>query len=553
MRNLKINIVLLLSALAFASNVNANVKLDCLDNIRDLGDTTMGEELTFAPMDPAEELQLRKDLAIRAWVALWYYDAGLYDKAQFAMLGYLFHLYTYQWTGLIYLGAPGQPDLLALHGAADTCVNNPPPALATGLQTIQSGEDDREFWLQLPSDYGKGDPKPILVAYHGYTGSYQNWVGDTRFYDLIDVVGDEAIFIAPNALPNAAGQRVWGGADDYAFFLDMLSELELLGLKYDPNRVFVAGHSNGAGFAHDLGCEYGDVIRGIATAAGALTNRPCTGSLAALLMQGSNDPLTNSNLALGALRYWVLYNGWEEEVFGAATVGPCDDYSITDPAKPANQPYPVLWCEHTQGHNWPDFASETVWDFFTGLSTQAPTADAPPGGGNDVAAIPKDSDMIFQTAVPADINRPLNAVPTLRPASYYDNPTCSAPPIVLSTPFSVDGLMVPGEVSAAITVPITYFSFTGPVDFTIPWTISIAVYVEGGSTGVIPTPFVDHEMKVLLIPPGYDPTNPPGGYVPPPGAISVPLPPDKNTDLVIMPAVPVPLTPIPDLCGFGAP
>ncbi|MCP4089099.1 MAG: hypothetical protein GY746_04830 [Gammaproteobacteria bacterium] len=551
MRNLKI-ILLLMSIFVLAANVNANEKLDCLDSLLDLGYATKGD-LAFMPMDGATELQLRKGLAIRAWVGYWVYDAGMYDKAQFAMSSYNDLMNSYQTSGFINLGAGGQPDLVALHGVADTCVNSPPAELATGLQTIQSGADEREFWLQLPSDYGVGDPKPLVFAYHGYTGSYQNWVGPTRAYDFIDEVGDDAIFVAPNALPNAAGQRVWGGVDDYAFFLDMIAELQLLGLVYNSNRVFVAGHSNGAGFTHDLGCEYGDVIRGIATAAGALTNNNCTGSLAALMMQGSNDPLTNSNLALGALRYWVLYNGWAENTFGAATVGLCDDYANITPAKPLNQPYPVLWCEHTQGHSWPDYASQTVWDFFTGLSDQALTTDAPPGGGNAVAELPKDSDMTFQVQVPATINRPLNAVPTLRSASYYDSPTCSAPPIVLSQAFSVDGLMVPGEVSSASTIPITYFSFTGPIDFTIPWTLSIAVYVEGGSTSVIPTPFIDHELKVLLLPAGYDPDNPPGGYVPPTGAQTAIMPPDKNTDLFVMPAVPFPLEPIPDLCGFGAP
>ena len=71
--------------------------------------------------------------------------------------------------------------------------------LATGLQTTQSSGVEREYYLQLPSDYDDGNAvqatalgddtrKPLLFAYHGYTGSYQNWVGENRFYDFVDVV-----------------------------------------------------------------------------------------------------------------------------------------------------------------------------------------------------------------------------------------------------------------------------------------------------------------------------------------------------------------------------
>ena len=65
--------------------------------------------------------------------------------------------------------------------------------LETGLQTVQSGGVEREYFLQLPADYDDGSAvqataigddtrKPLLIAYHGYTGSYQNWLGENAFY-----------------------------------------------------------------------------------------------------------------------------------------------------------------------------------------------------------------------------------------------------------------------------------------------------------------------------------------------------------------------------------
>jgi len=404
--------------------------------------------------------------------------------------------------------------------------------LATVLRTMQSGGVEREYYLQLPTDYDDGTGvqaaalgddmrKPLLFAYHGYTGSYQNWVGDNRFYDLVDVVGDDAIIIVPNGLPNASDQRVWGGQKDLDFFVDMLAELDMRGLQYNPNMIFVAGHSNGAGFAHELGCAYGDVIRGIATAAGALTNNDCVGSTAVLMMQGSNDPLTVGSLAQGALNYWVLYNGWDKDAFVPATVGPCDDYSF--PGK-LNSDYPVLWCEHLQGHDWPDFGSQTVWDFLTGLAEVEPTPDAPFGGGSARATPQPDAFLTFQIDVPADMNRPVRGVATLRPLSWVESPTCSAPDIVLGV-FAVDGKLVPGQVSEPITIPVTYLDFSGTLQFpSDQFALSLTVYVEGGSTGAIPTPGVDHDAAA---------------------PISLVA---KNLDVEMSEVLT--LAPIPNLCGF---
>jgi len=399
--------------------------------------------------------------------------------------------------------------------------------LATGLQTIQSGGFEREFYLQLPGEgisritASSAEAPPLLFTYHGYTGSWENWLGPNRFYDLADVVGDEAIIVSPNGLPNAAGQRVWGGSKDEVFFLDMLAELDRRGLQYDPNRIFVAGHSNGAGFTHELGCTFGDIIRGIATAAGSLTSTDCVGSIGALLMEGSNDPLASGNLAMVGLNYWILYNGWDTNQSVPSTLGPCDDYSFPSEL---NSPYPVLWCEHTQGHSWPDYGSQTVWDFFTGLDEVEPTVDFPDGGGAERATPPSDTTLSLQIEAPLEMNRPLRGVATLRPTSWLDNPTCAAPAVVLGT-FAVDGLVIPGRVSDLITFPITYFVFGGDVTFPSDWALSITVYVEGGSDSVIPTPFVDYDLSYPL-------------------TVT-----DRNLPVVI-PEV-VTLAPIPDLCGFG--
>lgn len=429
------------------------------------------------------------------------------------------------------------------------------PAMAVALLALSACNSDDDFIAPEQS--------AIVIAYHGYTGSYENWVGvsntgdvasggdelttgfrtlmsagfereyyvhlpgdtDTDrgapYYDLLATIGDDAIFVAPNGLPDSQGTRSWGASADFDFFADLLAELDALGLDFDPNRVFVAGHSNGAGHGQALACAFGDVIRAVAVAAGTLLDTDCVGAAGVLLMQGSNDPLTSPFIAEGSRNYWVLYNGWDAGQFSPSTIGPCDDYSFPGEA---NSDYPMLWCLHTQGHDWPDFGSQTAWDFFNELADAEPSFDEPDGGGVGRAKPPQDTTFTFQLDVPADMARPLNGTASLRVPSFIDNPTCSAPDIFLTTGFSVDGVVVLGQVTAAITIPVTYFPFGEP-SFPSEWALSVTVYVEGGATGVIPSPGIDHDAITLISLVG------------------------KNSPVVVSDVMT--LEPVEDLCGIG--
>ena len=393
--------------------------------------------------------------------------------------------------------------------------------LQPGLQTMTSGGKVREYFLRLPSD-GDGADKPLIFALHGYTGSYLNWVGGNRAYDLIDVVGDGAVIVVPQALEDASGNTIWGGQADLDFFINLIAELDLHGLKYNPNKIFVAGHSNGGGFTHELGCTHGGVFRAIVTASGGLSNNDCVGSVAVIMFHGENDPLTSGAIADASRRYWVLYNGWDLDAFVPAYEGLCENYSFPD--QPDNVAYPVLWCLHDQGHAFPDFGSATAWNFLKGLPEVEPQSGAPPGGGAVRATPPRDALLTFQVDVPAAINRPLSVSASLRQVSFIDNPTCSAPDIIMTPGLAVDGLLIPGQLSERITFPFTYNDWSGVLTYPSDWALSLTIYVEGGSTGVIPTPGVDYNTftPVTLV--------------------------SRNTDLIIDQVLS--LEPVADLCVF---
>ncbi len=271
----------------------------------------------------------------------------------------------------------------------------------------------------------------------------------------------------------------------------MLRELSERGLQYNANKLFVVGHSNGAGFANALACAHGDIFRAMVAAAGSLIDSDCVGSVAVMMFHGENDPVGSIDLAVRTRQYWVKYNGWDTDAFVPAYDGRCNDYSFPD--KPDNLPYPVLFCLHQQGHGVPDFGFDVAWDFLTSLPEVARTADSPPGGGAEVATLPSDTTLTFQIDVPVDMPLPLAMAITLRPLDQLENPACSRPDVILTSKIPVEGLLKPGELSEPITVPIAYFFFAGEA-FPSDWALNFNIFVEGGSTGNQPTPFVDYRV-----------------------------------------------------------
>jgi hypothetical protein len=59
----------------------------------------------------------------------------------------------------------------------------------------------------------------------------------------------------------------------------------------------------------------------------------------------------------------------------------------------------------------------------------------------------------------------------------------------------VEGALIPGQLSEPITIPITYsFAFPDEATFPSEWALNVNIFVEGGSTGNTPTPFVDYRV-----------------------------------------------------------
>ncbi len=333
----------------------------------------------------------------------------------------------------------------------------------TGERTILSNGVQRVYYLKLPEPYDASTPYPLIFGFHGASGDYTSFT--EGYYSLQDVVGEEAILVYPNGLANEAGLTVWDQENDLIFFDDLYRELEA-NLCFDTSRVFAVGHSAGAGFTHALGCRRGDILRAIAPVAGALLDRDnCVGQVAVLQIQGANDNLVSLSLIKPTRDYWIAINSCSKEQTGEGVDPVCTAYGGCDAQ------FPVEYCEHEGGHEWPDFASEAIWNFFKSLPPSAPS-DKP--GRGDVDNLGKGT-ISFSVHYPADfVGTPVKMVLALYP--YNTTPPIStAPSFVLALDVPLGDYQL-GEITEYNDVEISLLG----LDYG-DYTLTVVVYVEGSS------------------------------------------------------------------------
>jgi polyhydroxybutyrate depolymerase len=356
--------------------------------------------------------------------------------------------------------------------------------LTSGLQTIESEGRERVFYLQLPDDYdatGIAPSKPVVFAYHGTGGSYDAWLDGT--YDLADAVGNGAILVYMQATEDQNGINQWDYAFDLQYFEDVLGRLER-GAWFDSKRVFVTGHSSGAGMAHDIGCNLGDVVRAIAPHAGIAKSFVCTGSVAVLQTHSKNDTLVQAGTGEPGHQLWVAYNGFSPDLSIPGIHPSCIDHSL------GASPYPVQWCLHDEGtgiqaHDWPSFASEATWEFFSGLPEVELTTEPPAGGGN--TTVQPDTVMSFTLEFPPGIGEVTAGAISIYPAGTQQ-PVGGGPISILNAGFD-PGDVSPGSIKS-YDVPIKYVFETFPGTYAF----SVVMYVADGGN---PIPKVGKDMLVF--------------------------------------------------------
>jgi poly(3-hydroxybutyrate) depolymerase len=277
----------------------------------------------------------------------------------------------------------------------NTSSKNPPggsagcgktPTLVNGARKIQSGSDNRDYTLRIPTGYDNRHPYPLVFAFHwnggtmgdvdgggtsGYTWSYYG------LREKADKSTDnKMIFVTPQGIgggwPNSGGR-------DLRLVDDMLKLLKN-DLCVDTTRIFSMGFSYGGGMTNAIACARAKVFRGAAVYAGAQLSgcEDGTQPIAYIGLHGLRDPTCRIDGGRGLRDRFVKNN----------------KCTAQNPPEPANgslkhicttyqgcmEGYPVRWCAFDGAGHSPapvdgttsdygggdkTWTKDEVWTFFT--------------------------------------------------------------------------------------------------------------------------------------------------------------------------------------------
>ncbi|WP_347331427.1 cellulose binding domain-containing protein [Marinimicrobium locisalis] len=229
--------------------------------------------------------------------------------------------------------------------------------LSTGRHSINVNGLNREYIIDIPSNYDMNNPYRLVFGWHWRGGSADN-VANESYYGLQGQANGTAIFVAPDRAP---GENGWTNTDgrDMAFLRAMLDEFRNT-LCIDEGRIFSAGWSYGGMMSFAVGREMADTFRAIAPASGALWTpyNDNGGPIAAWISHGTNDSVVGYDAGVTARDLFLEANSCSNNTVPTQP-SPCVEYQGCQAG------HPVVWCSFNGGHTTPSFYSSAVWEFFS--------------------------------------------------------------------------------------------------------------------------------------------------------------------------------------------
>jgi poly(3-hydroxybutyrate) depolymerase len=228
--------------------------------------------------------------------------------------------------------------------------------LSNGRRTINVNGLNREYVLDIPSNYNSNTPYKLVFGWHWRGGSANDVVGQ-GYYGMKSLSNNTAIFVAPDRAPGTDGWTNDSGRD-MAFLRSMLTQLKS-SLCIDESRIFSTGWSYGGMMSFAVGREMADTFRAIAPVSGALWTPYVDSNLptAAWIAHGTSDNVVGHNSGMEARDAFVRANGCSNQTV-AVQPSPCVEYQNCSSGKP------VVWCSFNGGHSQPSFYSSGAWNFF---------------------------------------------------------------------------------------------------------------------------------------------------------------------------------------------
>lgn len=169
-----------------------------------------------------------------------------------------------------------------------------PPTIASNMYNnghhipITAANMQREYILNVPTNYDNTRPYKLIIAYHELNGN-DDEMYNHKYYHLLPLSNNEAIFVAPNGQQNGANCTAAGGCGwpnpnntDLALADALVAQIEQ-NFCVDTNRIFATGWSYGGSMSYKTACERplgapNGFVRAIAVYSGSQLSGNCTPS-----------------------------------------------------------------------------------------------------------------------------------------------------------------------------------------------------------------------------------------------------------------------------------
>ena len=190
---------------------------------------------------------------------------------------------------------------------------------------LERGRSKRDYLLHLPAGYSEGQPVPLVVVLHGYSGDAAAMEQATG----LSLAADRLRFAVayPEGVTDSEGNQFWnsvgnvGKSPDDVLFVSLLLDQLQRSTCIDAARIYATGFSNGGGMTGVLVCRLAHRIAAFAPIAGnfyrildgCMVDRPVSlleihGSRDDVIPYGGIPPSQEPQYPLPAIPDWLA--GW---------------------------------------------------------------------------------------------------------------------------------------------------------------------------------------------------------------------------------------------------
>lgn len=252
--------------------------------------------------------------------------------------------------------------------------------IAPGESThaLRSGGVDRSYILHVPAGYD-GDAIPLVLNFHPSGGTPEGQIATSGFNAIADGEGFAVAYPA-GVFANTVSQQTWNanveeGVDDVRFARDVIDDVAGR-LAIDRERIYATGFSGGARMSSRLACALADILAAAAPVAGLQYPDGCLPSspVSIVAFHGRADQVNQYEVTADSRPYWRMGVETAAEKWRTALgcpEGPMDGGFRDQPGVTVRAWPPctggadlLLYISETDGHVWPEGASERIWGFF---------------------------------------------------------------------------------------------------------------------------------------------------------------------------------------------